>query len=160
MSHAIYGARKYERTQSRNKMNTKLGRSDACGAPQARARLTHAGKFLEVAELVAGEAELGTEPASASVSAALAVLAGIAASDAACCIALGKRSRGDDHLQAKTFLESIDGGNKPAAALSDLITLKDSAHYGLINISLPQLKIALRRAHTLVDFARSLLDAD
>jgi len=50
-----------------------------------------------VAELVAGEHEI---PESRSVAAALAVLAGIAASDAACCAALGRRSRGDDHRQA------------------------------------------------------------
>ena len=45
-------------------------------------RLDHARKFREVAELVAGEGEdTGYNPTTA----ALAVLAGIAASDAACC---------------------------------------------------------------------------
>lgn len=75
----------------------KLGRSALCGKPEARTRLSHAEKFLEVAELVESEALKGLEPASASVAAALAILAGIAASDAACCAKLGMRSRGGDH---------------------------------------------------------------
>jgi hypothetical protein len=45
---------------------------------------------LEVAERAAGEEAI---PASRSVAAALAVLSGIAAADAACCAALGRRSR-------------------------------------------------------------------
>ncbi|MCP9486841.1 MAG: hypothetical protein MSC30_13350 [Gaiellaceae bacterium MAG52_C11] len=47
-----------------------------------------------MAELAAGEQEL---PASRSVAAALAVHSGIASADAACCAALGRRSRGGDH---------------------------------------------------------------
>ncbi len=53
------------------------GRTQDCTHAQARARQGQAKKFLEVADLVAAE------PESASVSASLAVLAGIAASDAA-----------------------------------------------------------------------------
>ena len=90
-------------------MATKFGRSDACGKPQALARFAHAQKFLEVAELVEAEASDGVDPASSSVSATLAVLAGIAASDAACCLSLNMRSRGDNHAQAATFLRSISG---------------------------------------------------
>jgi hypothetical protein len=36
------------------------------------------------------------------VAAALAVLAGIAAADAACCAALGERSRGQAHQEARS----------------------------------------------------------
>jgi hypothetical protein len=63
-----------------------------CDRSDARIRLTHAKKFLEVAEMVAAEED--SISASASVATALAVLAGIAASDAACCASLERRSRG------------------------------------------------------------------
>ena len=55
-------------------------------------------------------------------------MAGTAASDAACCAALGRHSRGDDHRQAADLLrEIVDGGEKAATALVDLINLKDAA---------------------------------
>lgn len=140
-------------------MATKLSRSAECGKPQAIARFAHAQKFLEVAELVASEAADGIDPASASVAAALAILAGIAASDTACCLVLKQRSRGEGHDQAADFLRSITGGGRAADALSELISLKNTAHYGVINVSNASLKVAMRRAATLVDFAQSLFDA-
>lgn len=69
------------------------GRTQTCSKEQARTRLGHARKFLEVAEMTAGESG---DIEYASAAAALAVLAGIAASDAACCAALGRRARGGD----------------------------------------------------------------
>ena len=140
-------------------MAAKLIRSAECGKPEAAARFAHAQKFLEAADLVAGEAADGINLASASVAAALAVLAGIAASDAACCLKLGKRSRGEGHHQGADFLRKIIGGEKPADALTRLISLKDTAQYGVINISDAELTIAMRRARTLVEFAQSLFDA-
>ncbi len=62
-------------------------RTDSCSPTDARTRLQHARKFLEVAQLVA---EPGQEREYISAAAALAVLAGVAASDAACCQALGR----------------------------------------------------------------------
>ena len=61
-------------------------RTQPCTREQARKRLADARKFLELAELV----DDGSESASLGVSAANAVLAGIAAADAACCRALGE----------------------------------------------------------------------
>ena len=108
-----------------------------------------------MAELTATEASI---PESASVAAALAVMAGTAASDAACCAALGRRSRGDDHRQAADLLrEIVDGGEKAATALVDLINLKDTAQYGLIHVTQKQLITAFRRARTLVSFAQQVL---
>jgi hypothetical protein len=52
--------------------------------------------FADVADLVLGE-HVDTAP---GVAAALSVLAGIAAADAACGAVLGRRSRGQDHRQA------------------------------------------------------------
>lgn len=137
---------------------TKLDRSATCGKTEARKRLLHAEKFLEVAELVESEALEGLEPASASVAGALAILAGIAASDAACCAKLGMRSRGDDHQQAQAFLKQIvPDGEKAASHLSELISKKDAAHYGIIDISQSELKILMRRAHFMAEFAQRMM---
>lgn len=136
----------------------KLGRSGACGKPEARVRLKAARKYLESAELLEGEALEGIEE-SGSVAASMAVLAGIAASDAACCFKLQMRSRGEDHRMAVEFLRQIDGGAKAAADLTELLSLKDTAQYGMIHISLKGLKVAMRRAESLVEFAAKTLGA-
>ncbi|MGD0455731.1 MAG: hypothetical protein ABSB69_19265 [Solirubrobacteraceae bacterium] len=131
------------------------GRTQPCSSADAATRLRHARKFLEVAELVAEE---GDDIEYASPAAALAVLAGIAASDAACCKALGRRSRTQDHRQAASLLEQVAPGGKPAAnTLGRLLNLKDEAHYGLFDVGGQDLKAALRQATSLVDFAGAIL---
>jgi hypothetical protein len=118
-------------------------------------RLRHARKFIEVAELVAGE---GDDMEYASQAAALAVLAGIAAADAACCKALGRRSRGQDHRAATTLVEQITpGGRRAAQTLNRLLSLKDEAQYGLFDVGGGDLKAALRQASELVAFAEDTL---
>ncbi|MGH3682088.1 MAG: hypothetical protein ACRDT2_17770 [Natronosporangium sp.] len=119
-------------------------------------RLAHAAKYREAAELVATEAE--TAPASASVGAGLAVLAGIAAADAACCAALGRRSRGQNHQQALGLLAAVEPGGVDAARdLERMLDLKDTAHYGVIHMSSAELRRALRRASQLMEFAQRVL---
>jgi hypothetical protein len=126
-------------------------RTQPCSTAQARTRLKHARKFLEVAELTAGEAG---DVEYASAAAALAVLAGIAASDAACCAALGRRSRGQDHRQAVELVEQVEPeGPQAAKALRRLLSLKDEAHYGLFDVGGQDLRSALRQAEALVEFA-------
>lgn len=126
-------------------------RTQQCSMAQARTRLEHARKFLDVAELVSDEA---VDVEYASAAAALAVLAGIAASDAACCAALGRRSRGQDHRQATELVEQVaPGGDRAANALRRLLSVKDEAHYGFFDIGGRDLQGALRQAKTLVDFA-------
>jgi hypothetical protein len=130
-------------------------RTQACSEADALARLRHARKFVEVAELVAGE---GDDAEYASQAAALAVLAGIAASDAACCKSLGRRSRGADHREATTLLEQVSPGGKQAArSLNRLLSLKDEAHYGMFVIGGQALKSALRQADELASFAERVL---
>ncbi len=126
-------------------------RTQPCTAAQARTRMEHARKFLDVAELVAGESG---DVEYASASAALAVLAGIAAADAACCAALRRRARGQDHRQATELVEQIAPGGKQAATrLRRLLSLKDEAHYGLFDVGGRDLRAALRQASELVKFA-------
>ena len=128
-----------------------MTRTQTCSDQDAKTRLAHARKFLDVAELAASE---GDDLEYSSVAAALAVLAGIAASDAACCVALGRRSRGQDHRAAIELVEQVKPGGKDASkALRRLLALKDEAHYGLFDVSGADLKAALRQARVLVDFA-------
>jgi hypothetical protein len=115
-------------------MSTAKGRTQKCGRAEARTRLAHARKFLEAARLAADE----DAPESSSVAASLAVLCGIAAADAACCAALGRRSRSQDHRDAELLVATVEPGGKDAAnALRRLIDLKDTAHYGLISAQGP-----------------------
>jgi len=88
----------------------------------------------------------------------VAILAGIAVADVACCKELGKRSRSDNHHDAELLLEQITpGGKRAASQLRQLIDIKDTAHYGFIDISAAQLKRSLRQARHLVEFAEEIL---
>lgn len=137
-------------------MNRPRGRTASCTRADAVRRQEQAHKFLEVADLV--EAEAGQDAASANVAASLAVLAGIAAADAACCVALGRRSRGQDHRQAIDLVREVSPGGAAAARhLQRLLDLKDSAHYGVITLGAADLRTALRTAHHLLDFAAATL---
>jgi hypothetical protein len=137
-------------------MARKQPRTQACGNPQARQRLAHAQSSLEVAELAADTSDPSLE--YGTVAASVAVLAGIAAADAACCHELGKRSRSENHHDAEVLLERITpGGKRAASQLRQLIDMKDAAHYGFISVSTSQLKRALRQARHLVEFADAVL---
>lgn len=126
-------------------------RTETCGLRQARVRLGQARAFLEVAELVGADHD---ELATPGVAASLAVLAGIAAADAACCAALGRRSRGQDHRQALALLAQIvPKGASMSRDLDRLLTVKDDAHYGLLHVSAQRAAAALRQARRLVDAA-------
>lgn len=130
-------------------------RTQPCTKRDARVRLGQARKFLEVADLAASDDEIS---ASASVAAALAVLAGIAASDAACCSALGLRPRGQDHRQAVEIVREIEpGGPDAARALARLLDHKDAAQYGLTDVAAQTRAALLRRAQRLVEFAERVL---
>ncbi|MDW5597867.1 hypothetical protein VSS74_26170 [Conexibacter stalactiti] len=137
-------------------MARRSGRTQPCSAGDARTRRSHARKFLEAAELVALEEP--DNPESANVAASLAVLAGIAACDAACCAALGRRPRGQDHHDAEALVAEIaPGGADAARQLRRVLNLKDSAQYGFIHLSGAELRGVLRQAQHLIDFAEQVL---
>jgi hypothetical protein len=118
-------------------------------------RLDQAHAFLGVAELVGTQED---ELATPGVAAALAVLAGIAASDAACCAALGRRARGQDYRQAVQLLEQVDSvGPAMARDLGRLLAVKDDAHYGLLHVSGQRASTALRQSRRLVEAAEESL---
>lgn len=78
------------------------GRVTTCTRDEARTRLNQARAFLDVAKIV-----LSDDQHEAHVAAALAVLAGIAASDAICGLRLGQWSRGSDHAMAVELLATV-----------------------------------------------------
>ncbi len=106
--------------------------------------------FLTGAELVLS---VGDDPLLdlPGVAAALAVLAGIAAADAACCAALGERSRGPStsgsHCPCpdRTATRVQMGRN-----LERLIQKKDNAHYGMISTTDTE-------AHAMIAWAQRLI---
>jgi len=89
------------------------------------------------------------------VAAGLAVLAGIAASDAICARRLGMIHRGDNHRAAAELIRTATpDGAKLAASFQRLIDMKDEAHYGITVVSSQRARSAVRWATQLVDRAR------
>jgi hypothetical protein len=128
-----------------------------CGRPEARARLAQAKKFIDVARLCA---EDDSDDSLAQVAAALAVLAGIAASDAACCAKLQQRSRGQDHHDAETLVSSIHpGGDVMAKDLRRLLNEKDNAHYGTMLVGRATAKRMIGWAERLISLANIALNS-
>jgi hypothetical protein len=142
------------------------GRTAACSREDARQRLRHAESFLYAADLTLGERVETAEDDSinlSGVAAALAVLAGIAAADAACCHRLGMRSRGrsrgQDHAQAVALVRDvIPHGQDIAKDLHRLLDLKDNAHYGILGVSDAEARRAVDWARRTTDRAREVLE--
>lgn len=87
------------------------------------------------------------------------MLAGIAAADAACCAALGRRSRSQDHRQALTLLETVaPSGPEMARDLGRLLSIKDDAHYGILQVSGQRATASLRQARRLIETAAPVVD--
>lgn len=133
-----------------------MARTSRCDRRDAEIRLSHARRFLEVAELVADLDDDGDE-GYGSVAASLAVLSGIASSDAACCVALGERSRSQDHHDAEELVQRIEpGGGSARDALRRLLNAKDEAQYGVIHVGRADLRSVLQQAQRLLTFAENL----
>ena len=107
--------------------------------------------YLETAELVVSERREGFS----NVTAGLAVLAGIAASDAICCVRLGRYHRGEDHRRATELLQAATpDGRELAIRLERLVRLKDTAHYGATLVTPTNANLAVRWARQLVSRAQ------
>ncbi len=127
-------------------------RTASCTAADARARLGTAQAYLEVAQKVLHEP---SRSEYLNVAAGLAVLAGIAASDAICGARLGRIHRGDDHVGAQDLLrQATPDGSQLANQLGRLLSLKDAAHYGVQVVSSRNATDATRWAARLVERAR------
>lgn len=129
-------------------------RTSACGEREARVRLADAKAQLQLAEL-AGAASQAAEIKAAVSS---AVLAGIAAADAACCKALGRTNRSQNHRDAVELLGQISpGGTEAAKQLERLLSLKDESQYGFTDLTGQKLLQVVRRAKALVTHAEGVM---
>jgi hypothetical protein len=126
-----------------------------CTAADARNRLAQAERFLEAADVYNGE----EDPNAANVSASNAVMAAIAASDAACSAALGKHAQGESHAEAAKLLEGVPHGGKAAGqALTRAVAVKNKAQYGLIALSKTDRDLVYKQAVKLIAFAKAVLE--
>jgi len=129
-------------------------RAASCGETEARTRLADAHAQLQLAELP-GDGSSAEERKAAT---SCAVLAGIAATDAACCRALGVASRSENHADAVALLRQVEpGGGEAARQLDRLLAMKTESQYGFTPISHAKVTAAVRRAQALVDFAERTL---
>lgn len=131
-----------------------MTRQHSCGRREAQQRARIAARYLAIAEIAAtGD----PDAADRNVSAGNAVLAGIAAADALCCLRLGKRSRDADHAAAVKLLQQID--KDLGQALHTVLGVKDFAHYGHDFLPVMRLTSVLRAARKLVERAEAALTA-
>jgi hypothetical protein len=129
-------------------------RTQDCNEGDARRRLRDARAQLELAELATADSSAEDKKAAASC----AVLAGIAAADAACCRSLGRRSRSQDHGDAVALVRQVaPDGADAAKQLERLLGVKDQAQYGFEDIGGQRLAAARRQARALVAFAERVL---
>ena len=126
-------------------------RTSQCSPAEARVRLRTAQAYLDVAASVLQER--GRDE-YLNVAVGLAILSGIAASDAICGIRLGHLHRGDDHRGAEDLLRTATpDGQKLATNLGRLLSLKDAAHYGVLVVAPRKANDAKRWAAHLVERA-------
>lgn len=136
-------------------MSRSGGRANTCGPNEARTRLISARAFVSVAELVHAEPDDPVLPLR-GVAAALAVLGGIAASDAICCMRLGRVSRGDDHERAVSILETaMPEGPRVKNDLIRLLGIKDKVHHQAILVTSSETEAAIKQAKRLLAAADS-----
>lgn len=131
-------------------MSPARSRTRECGRPEAQARLVKAEAYLRYAQVALDDAEF--DPAAGN-----AVIAGIAAADAICCVRLGQRSADDDHQAARAHLARVD--RDAAAALGRLLGVKHRAHYDHLSVTSSAARSAVRAARTLIEHARTALTA-
>lgn len=134
----------------------KGGRS-ACTRAEAVTRLAHAGALVTAAELLLSDE---ADPAMPGVAVANAALAGIAASDAACCARLGERPRGQAHAEAVRLVATVaPHGEELARDLERLLNRKDDAHYGTTFVTRADAERLVGYARRMVQTARRVLEA-
>ncbi len=132
-------------------------RTQSCDRTAALSRLSQADAFLLAAELVVDDYTGDSTP---SVAASLAVLAGIAAADAACCARLGVRARGQAHAEAVKLLATVEpGGSDMAKDLRRLLNRKDESQCGLTLVSSADAGRMVSWAKRLLRLARKAVEA-
>ena len=130
-----------------------MAKDRPCDRVVAQGRLHKAVQFWEAAEIVRECADDQAEVGDAYVT--LAVHAGIAASDAICCLALGRHAQGDDHQVAVKLLGTVrPDGTALGTSLSALLAIKTKAGYSHRPVNAGDRGRAQRQAEKLVMAAR------
>jgi hypothetical protein len=138
-------------------MARKAAGTQSCNRVDALNRLAQAESFLLAAELIVDD---DSDAATPSVAASLAVLAGIAASDAASCARLGLRARGQSHVEAVEILATVEPrGPDMAKDLQRLLNRKDDSQYGLAFVSAGDAGRMVTWAKRLVAHARRAVES-
>ena len=121
----------------------------------ARTRLADAHTFRRQAEITI---ELIDATNARKVAASSAVLAAIAAADAACATALGLTWKGE-HTKASTLLRQVAGGSEAAIALGRIVASKTEWQYLERDVTEAALIKALRQADKVIAFAEGVVRA-
>lgn len=118
--------------------------------PSSRAAIKGRFKRMRAFAEQAAKTDAGDETTNAPVVSSL-VLAGIAAADVICSVALGEHSTGDDHQQAIKLLAKAVPGNKDLpTALKRLLDLKSKSQYWADPVSNADCTTAQRAAERLI----------
>lgn len=132
-------------------------RTTAMSAADVAARAAHARGFLHAAEIV-DEFSDDVADAAAHVVGSLAVLAGIAAADAICGHALGRRSAGDNHDQAVVLVKTATTqGPEFARDLRRLLGAKGNVQYSPRVVTAATSRELMKYARRLVDGMEAVL---
>jgi hypothetical protein len=121
-------------------------------ASDVSTRATHARAFLAAAELIDSLGEDAGIESRTNMLGALAVLAGIAASDAICGRALGERAAGENHADAVVVLKrATPPGDSAPAQLKRLLDAKTTTQYSPMLLGESKSSELLSTARRLVD---------
>ena len=132
-------------------------RTGPCSRVDAKSRLRQAEAYVMVAQLCLDD---GSEAATPGVAASLAVLAAVAAGDAACCHRLGKRSRAQNHAQAEELIATLEpNGKVMAKRFREIVNAKDDSHYGLALVSGAKATSMVSKAEALTAWAAEVLQS-
>jgi len=130
-------------------------RTGHCTRADAKSRQQQAEAYVFVARLCRDD---GGTIATPSVAASLAVLAAIAAGDAACCHRLGRRSRGQDHVQAEALIATLEpNGKVMARKFREVLNAKDDSHYGSALVSKAKARSMVVKAESLTPWAAQVV---
>ena len=130
---------------------TQEDKTRAVDRTYAETRLSDARAYLQQADI---SLQLVDGPRRNATVVSSAVLAGIAASDAACALALGIVSAGA-HDQAVRLLARVSGSTRAVGDLSKLVAIKTAAQYTGKSMAERQATDAITRALRLIAFAES-----
>ena len=142
---------KYRRPPNVPRMTRGGPRRRPCDGRDVASRVREAETFAAHAEIH----PLSEIPEDRSIAVSNAVMAGVAASDAICCKALGEHSASPDHRHAVEMLKEVPAiGEDASKYLRTLLDLKPKAMYGVgVHPTTAETKRATRAMRSLIEMA-------